>query len=141
QQHTWRGFIERSGGLGHLVLLLLIALGIFLFVNVVYYSSFFTNPKGVNDALETFKIWQKTGESEFHHHPFTTYLGWLWQEEAPLLILGTLGTIIAVVRGRGRFAVFAAAWAFGLTLAYSLINYKTPWLQLNFVLPLALVAG
>jgi predicted membrane-bound mannosyltransferase len=57
------------------------------------------------------------------------------------MILSTLGAIIAVVRGRERFAVFASAWAFGITLAYSLINYKTPWLQLNFVLPLALVGG
>ena len=140
-QSAWRGFVARSGGYTHIVLLLLIALGIFLFVNVVYYSSFFTNAKGVRDALETFEIWKKTGESEFHHHPFTTYLKWLWQEEAPLLLLGSAGTLIAVWRGRNRFAVFAGAWAFGLTLAYSLINYKTPWLQLNFILPLALVGG
>jgi uncharacterized protein (TIGR03663 family) len=140
-QSAWRGFVERSGGYTHILLLLCIALGIFLFVNIIYYSSFFTNAKGVKDALETFDIWKKTGESEFHHHPFTTYLGWLWQEEAPLLLLGTLGTIIAVWRGRNRFAVFAGAWAFGITLAYSLINYKTPWLQLNFILPLALVGG
>ncbi len=138
---TWHSFVECSGGYGHLLLLIAIALGIFLFVNIVYYSSFFTNPKGVRDALETFDIWKKTGASEFHHHPFTTYLEWLWQEEAPILLLGALGTLIAVWRGRNRFAVFAGAWAFGITLAYSLINYKTPWLQLNFVLPLALVGG
>jgi uncharacterized protein (TIGR03663 family) len=138
---AWRGFIERSSGYTHILLLLLIALGIFLFVNIIYYSSFFTNAKGVKDALETFDIWKKTGESEFHHHPFTTYLKWLWQEEAALLILGTLGAALAVWRGRNRFAVFAGAWAFGITLAYSLINYKTPWLQLNFILPLALVGG
>jgi predicted membrane-bound mannosyltransferase len=32
-------------------------------------------------------------------------------------------------------------WAFGLIAAYSLIAYKTPWLILNFVVPLAIVAG
>jgi predicted membrane-bound mannosyltransferase len=32
-------------------------------------------------------------------------------------------------------------WAFGLIAAYSLIPYKTPWLVLNFIVPLALIAG
>lgn len=137
----WQSFIARSGGWGHLALLAFVALAIFLFVNLVYYSSFFTNPKGVSDALAAYDIWAKTGESDFHRHPFYTYIQWLWQEEAPLLILGALGTSIAVLRARSRFAVFAGAWAFGILLAYSLVPYKTPWLQLNAVLPLAITAG
>ncbi|HEX8070308.1 MAG TPA: hypothetical protein VF546_10180 [Pyrinomonadaceae bacterium] len=138
---AWPAFVARSGGYAHLALLLAAAVGIFLFVNIVYYSSFFTNPKGVTDALATFRIWAETGKSDFHKHPVTTYLHWLWQEEAAVLLLGVLGTLVALWRGRSRFAVFAAAWAWGITLAYSLVNYKTPWLQLNMVLPLALVAG
>jgi predicted membrane-bound mannosyltransferase len=39
------------------------------------------------------------------------------------------------------FAVFAGLWAFGLIAAYSLIAYKTPWLCLNFIIPLALCSG
>jgi uncharacterized protein (TIGR03663 family) len=138
---AWAGFVARSGGYAHLALLLVAALGLFLFVNIVYYSSFFTNAKGVADSVATFDMWAKTGKSDFHKHPITTYLNWLWQEEGALLLLGALGTLVALWRGRSRFAVFAAAWAWGITLAYSLVNYKTPWLQLNMVLPLALVAG
>ena len=37
--------------------------------------------------------------------------------------------------------VFAAAWAFGILAAYSLIPYKTPWLMLSFVVPMAIAAG
>jgi predicted membrane-bound mannosyltransferase len=37
--------------------------------------------------------------------------------------------------------LFSALWAFGLIAAYSLIAYKTPWLSLNFVVPLALASG
>jgi len=37
--------------------------------------------------------------------------------------------------------LFAALCSFGLIAAYSLIPYKTPWLVLNFIVPLALIAG
>ncbi len=139
---AWASFVARSGGWPHLVPLTLVALCVFFFINFVYYSSFFTNPKGIYDGFYvTFEKWAETGTSDFHRHPFTTYLKWLWQEEAALLMLGTLGACLAVWRGRSRFAVFAGAWAFGILLAYSLVPYKTPWLQLNFILPLALCAG
>src|SRR5205085_9710142 len=112
---AWASFIARSGGWQHLALLVVIALCLFTFINLVYYSSFFTNPPGVYDGfIETFKKWTETGTSDFHRHPFHTYLSWLGQEEAPLLFLGALGAMIAVWRGRNRFAVFAGAWAFGI---------------------------
>ena len=40
-----------------------------------------------------------------------------------------------------RVPLFAALWAFGTLAAYSIVPYKTPWLTLNFIVPLALVAG
>jgi len=46
-----------------------------------------------------------------------------------------------VLKPKNSFALFAALWSFGLIAAYSLIGYKTPWLLLNFVVPLALIAG
>jgi predicted membrane-bound mannosyltransferase len=46
-----------------------------------------------------------------------------------------------VWHARSRFAVFAALWAGGIIAAYSLIPYKTPWLTLNFIIPLAITGG
>ncbi len=66
---------------------------------------------------------------------------WLLLQESPLLILGALGALVAVLRPAKSFALFAALWAFGLIAAYSLIAYKTPWLALNFMVPLALCSG
>ena len=110
-------------------------------MNVLFYSSFFTNyPKGVWDALKTFQFWSKTGK-EAHVHPFITYVWWLLLQESPLLILGAIGAILAVLKPAKSFALFAALWAFGLIAAYSLIAYKTPWLSLNFIVPLALCSG
>jgi predicted membrane-bound mannosyltransferase len=74
-------------------------------------------------------------------HPFYTYIIWLIRRETALLFLGLIGAGIIVWRPRNPLAFFTALWAFGLIAAYSLIPYKTPWLLLNFVVPLAMIAG
>jgi uncharacterized protein (TIGR03663 family) len=117
-----------------------VGLALFIAVNVLFYSSFFTNYPGVSDALKTFQFWTKTGK-EAHVHPFVTYIWWLLLQESPLLILGAMGAVLAVVQPTKSFALFSALWAFGLLAAYSLIAYKTPWLSLNFIVPLALMSG
>ena len=90
--------------------------------------------------MKTFQFWSKTGK-EAHVHPFITYIWWLLLQESPLLFLGAIGAILAVLKPAKSFALFAALWAFGLIAAYSLIAYKTPWLSLNFIVPLALCSG
>jgi uncharacterized protein (TIGR03663 family) len=137
-----RGLVERLGGWQHLLILSVAALGIFFSINILFYSSFFTNPKGVADSLKAFDIWTKTGKSEFHAKPLYMYVKWLLQEESPLLALALVGALAALVRARhNRFALFAAMWGFGLLAAYSLINYKTPWLMLSMLVPFALTGG
>jgi uncharacterized protein (TIGR03663 family) len=131
--------LERFGGLRGVAAMSGLALALFLFVNVLFYSSFFTYWKGVGGAVDSLQIWAKTGTKD-HGHPWYTYLDWLWQEEAPLLILGVAGSVAALIRRR-RFGVFAGAWAFGILAAYSLIPYKTPWLMLSFTVPLAVIGG
>jgi uncharacterized protein (TIGR03663 family) len=118
------------------------AVVLFAFVWVLFYSSFFTHWQGVSDSFKAFDLWSKTGMSEFHEKPFYTYVWWLLQEESPLLLLSVAGAGLALFeRRKNRFAVFAAAWAFGLLAAYSLIKYKTPWLVLSFVVPMGVVGG
>jgi uncharacterized protein (TIGR03663 family) len=131
--------LRAGGGAGFIVAS---AAAFFVLIWVVFYTSFFFNSKGLADSFKAFAVWQKTGMSEFHGKPWQTYLIWLLKEDAALLVLGTLGTLVALFeRRRNRFVVFFAAWGFGLLAAYSLISYKTPWLVLNFLLPLAVVAG
>ncbi|HEY0078555.1 MAG TPA: flippase activity-associated protein Agl23 [Pyrinomonadaceae bacterium] len=134
------GGLARFGGATQLGLLVLGGLALFVLINVLFYSSFFTYSKGVAASLETFKIWAKTG-SEAHAKPFDTYLAWLQQEEAPIYVLALLGSVWALLRGGSRFHIFACAWAFGLLAAYSIVSYKTPWLSLNFVVPMAMAGG
>jgi len=132
--------IDEMGGRASLVVNILIALTVFVALYLLFYSSFFTNYKGINDSLQTFAIWKKTG-NEAHVHPAEQYLIWLVKQESPLLFLGAIGAAIAVLRPKNALANFCALWSFGLIAAYSLIPYKTPWLVLNFIVPLALIAG
>jgi predicted membrane-bound mannosyltransferase len=120
---------------------LIAALIIFLFVNVAFYSSIFTNWPGVIDAAQSILMWTKRGVTEgVHDHAFHYYLGILLKLELPLAIAMLLGVVTTLWRGT-RFGLFLMAWTVGITLAYSLIPYKTPWLMVSMLLPMSLLGG
>jgi uncharacterized protein (TIGR03663 family) len=114
---------------------------IFIAISVLLYCSFFVNPRGILDSVLTFTYWTKTGQHGIYNRDLTTYFAWLWQEEAPILVLGAAATLIALVRARSYFMVFCAFWSMGIFAAYSLVPYKTPWLVLSIILPLVIMAG
>lgn len=132
--------IDEMGGSASLAVAAALAVVVFLTLYVLFYSSFFTYEKGLYASLQTFAVWTKTG-TEAHVHTPVTYIFWLWKQEGSLLLLGAIGAAIVVLKPQNSLALFCALWSFGLIAAYSLIPYKTPWLVLNFVVPLALIAG
>ncbi len=77
-------------GTTNLVIAGVIAAFVFVFLNVMFYSSFFRNSQGIYDALKTFDVWRKTGQTAHVHSPFQ-YIVWLGRQEAPLLFLGGIG--------------------------------------------------
>jgi len=117
----------------------LAAVMIFVFINIFFYSSFFTNWKGVPDAVKSVVLWTRRSGSE-HEKAFLYYIGVLLKLELPLLVGSLLAGIFIVWRGT-RFWLFAAAWTLGITSAYSIIKYKTPWLMIGFLIPMALLSG
>ena len=139
QEGAFRTFLNEFGTT-QLVITAAIAIAVFLFLNILFYSSFFKHSQGIYDALKTFEVWTKTGQSAHVHPPFT-YVRWLFRQEAALLCLGIVGAVLVVLKPKNSVALFAALWSFGVIAAYSLIPYKTPWLVLNFIVPLALIAG
>jgi uncharacterized protein (TIGR03663 family) len=132
--------IDEMGGTGSVTRAIVTTLFVFFALYLLFYSSFFTNNKGISDSLQTFAVWSKTGTTA-HVHPASMYLTWLLRLESPLLLLAATGAVIVVLKPKNSFALFSALWSFGLIAAYSLIPYKTPWLMLNFVVPLALISG
>ena len=138
---SWPKFREAFGSNIDLILIVSAAVLAFSYITVLFFSSFFTYPEGVQKAAEAYTIWSKTGSKDHTQNGFWGYLKWMWRIEAPILILSAIGTLIALMKGRHRFAIFAGFWAFGLFAAYSLIPYKTPWLLLSFLLPMCFAAG
>jgi len=122
-------------------ILYLEAAAIFIAIGVLLYSSFFTNPRGILDSVLTFTYWTKTGRTGIYNRDWSTYLSWMRQIEAPVLVLGLLGTLVALIRARSYLTVFCAFWSIGIFTAYSLVPYKTPWLALSIILPLIIMAG
>jgi uncharacterized protein (TIGR03663 family) len=125
-----------AGGL----FLLISCVGVFVVLNLVFYTSLFTHWQGAIDAVKALAIWTKTGTTD-HVRSWDTYVSWLAQQELPLLLLGAAGTVAALWRAENRFAVFAGVWSIGVLAAYSVIPYKTPWLTLNIIVPLAISSG
>ena len=113
---------------------------VFAALSVPLYTSLFTNRDGLLDAFRTFVVWSGTAQKD-HTHGLTTYAVWLARAEGPLLFVGLAGAVTALWRRDQVFAVFASWWAIGLVMAYSLIPYKTPWLTLNMIPPLAICGG
>ena len=123
----------------------------FWLVTAIFFSSFGYNysmwsfgrgePAATSDFFAAYDLWRKTGDSDFHAKPFLAYVVWMLTIESPILVLGVLGTMLALWQRRDRFVLFCGLWACGLMLIYSKVSYKTPWLMLNFALPLAIVSG
>jgi uncharacterized protein (TIGR03663 family) len=132
--------LRRSQRLSHTLLLWLLAALVFSGLYALLYSSFFADPNGIHHSIETFRYWVRTG-SQQHRAPWYTYLLWMEHAELPILVLGIVGTVVAMWRRRDGFALLAGLWAWGLLAAYSLLPYKTPWLMLNFIVPMAIVSG
>ena len=129
---------------------LMAAVIIFIFINIIFYTSFFvpqTYPDGVKhiywmgltDAVKSVALWTSRSGSE-HKKDFGFYLGILLKLELPLLIGSLLAGVFVVWKGT-KFWLFVAAWTIGLALAYSIIGYKTPWLIISTLIPMAILSG
>ena len=138
---TWNNFITALGHGPDRVLLIVAAAALVIYLIVLFFSSFFTYADGVKGFYEAYMIWTRTGSKDHTQNGTWAYLRWGMKLEGPIFVLSVLGTIVAFVKSRHRFAIFTALWAFGLFAAYTLIPYKTPWLALSFLLPMCIVAG
>jgi uncharacterized protein (TIGR03663 family) len=112
-----------------------------IYIIVLFFSSFFTYAQGVIGFFEAYAIWTKTGSKDHTQNGIWAYIDWGIKSDGPIMLLSVIGTVVAIMKGRNRVAMFAGLWSIGLFLAYSLIPYKTPWLALSFLLPMCISAG
>ncbi len=137
----WKNFREGIGDRKGLLIVSAAAGAVFIYVSVLFFSSFFTYAEGIGKAFEAYAIWTKTGNKDHTQNGYFGYLKWGMKVEAPILIISSLGILISLFKGRHRVAMFTGLWGLGLFLAYTIIPYKTPWLALSYLLPLCIIAG
>lgn len=120
---------------------ILLFAGTAVLVAVVLYSDLFVDLRGLERPLDAIRLWGSRGlHADGHGKPWWYFFVILGRDEPTILAAGTTGALLALWR-RDRFGTFLLGWAGTILLAYSAIPYKTPWLVLNCVLPLALLGG
>jgi predicted membrane-bound mannosyltransferase len=120
-----------------------IILGSILFMVIIsiFFSSLFTYSKGIASFFVAFEKWLLSGTVESQHtKSFFYFLQIMFKFESPILLFGILGLILLDKR-KDPVLIFTSSW---VVLAFSInsaIPYKTPWLVLNLLLPMILLAA
>jgi predicted membrane-bound mannosyltransferase len=130
-----------------------LALIVMALVSVTLFSSFFTHARGPLDSLLTYGNYAGKSEHSLHEYGAGFYLtrlaGWNekggpWFQEIATLAFALAGVILHFTRPGLPGTAGARALAFHalvVAAAYFSFDYKTPWLLLNLLLPLHLLAG
>lgn len=122
-------------------------LGVLLVVVTLFYTWGGSNRHGLADLFNSLPRFVHRAGGEGHAKPWWYYLQLLtggWSGWA-LLLLAAVGALTAVKGGEagapsGALSVWLL-YGLAITVIYSLIPYKTPWLALNLFLPMAVLAG
>ena len=138
---SWLNFRAALGSGTDRLLIAAASVFVFVYIAILFFSSFFTYFDGIRGAVEAYAIWTKTGSKDHTQNGIWAYVEWGMETEAPIFLLSAIGGLIAFVKARHRFAMFVSLWAFGLFAAYTIIPYKTPWLAISFLLPMCIAAG
>jgi uncharacterized protein (TIGR03663 family) len=126
------------------------------FASALFYSSFFSNPRGILDSVLTYTTYfDRAGHNTLHIHPWYYYIKMLlysrffdgprWSE-ALIVILALVGFTAAMIKkglssANIHLVRFIGFYTLILTVVYSLIPYKTPWCMLSFLHGMILLAG
>ncbi|MEI6278510.1 MAG: flippase activity-associated protein Agl23 [Verrucomicrobiae bacterium] len=121
-------------------------IGLALIVCVVVFLAFYTwggsNWRGPLDFIGSFGRFARRATGEGHEKPAWYYLGLLGDYPAGFAVLAlALAGVVDGIRRRVWMARYFAIYGFLIFVIYSAIPYKTPWLALNFWLPISILAG
>jgi predicted membrane-bound mannosyltransferase len=125
-------------------------------ISALFYSSFFTHPRGILDSFVAYKYYlQRAGQDGWHIHPWHYYFKLLigskhagrpFWNELPIVFLSGIGLAAALRRKQpsqidSSLFRFIAFYTVILAAIYSIIPYKTPWTMLGFYFGMILLAA
>lgn len=120
-----------------------VAAAVFLMLSVALFTWFGSNWDALAALPQAIPNFLARAGGEGHQKPFWYYIqllvgGW---SGGMILALACIGFIQAAIKRDPSPYGFLASYSFFVVGIYSLIPYKTPWLALNFWLPIVLFAG
>ena len=123
--------------------IILTALGVFLFTAILLFTWFGGNWSVFADLLHAVPRFAARAGGEGHEKPFGYYFHLLDPTFVLFLVAaaGAYSAIFDACNGSRKPGLMLAIYGMVIFLIYSAIPYKTPWLALNFWLPLALLCG
>ncbi len=145
REKWYRGFIDK---LRKLDKTLLIASGeaiffilVFLVIFSLYYTGKFLDIYGMYAAVDkAISHWYDMHRIQRIGGPMYFYLPMLALYELPVLVFGIAG-IIHYFKKNNLFMTFLGYWAMTNLIVYSYLQEKVPWLILNPLLPLIIIAS
>jgi uncharacterized protein (TIGR03663 family) len=117
---------------------------VFIATAVLLFTWFGHNWLALSDLAHAVSRFTDRAGGEGHEKPFWYYAQLLTSGKSGYvtLIMAMSGALFVVKQpAKNRFLTLLAIYAILIFLIYSAIPYKTPWLALNFFLPLAVFAG
>jgi len=123
-----------------------VSIAIFLTINVLLYTTFFTNPKGIiTGTTGAISYWLAQQGVQRGGQPWFYYLLLIPLYEF-LPLAASLGALVflAVRRQLGRISLFVSFlifWCLGALAIYSWAGEKMPWLDLHITQPLLLLGA
>jgi uncharacterized protein (TIGR03663 family) len=120
-----------------------LAFAVFVLISVALFTWFGSNWKALPALLSAVPNYLARASGEGHQKPFWYFArlltgGW---SGGSICALACIGFFLTARKRDPSAYGFLAYYALILAVIYSLIPYKTPWLALNFWLPIALFAG
>jgi uncharacterized protein (TIGR03663 family) len=126
---------------------ILAAAVVFLLTVVPMFTWFGQNWRGLADLFRAIPSFTARAGGQGHEKPFWYYVGllgggWSGAALASLAALGLFFAIFDFARQKNFSPpIFISIYAVVIAVIYGVIPYKTPWLALNFWLPMSLLMG
>jgi hypothetical protein len=119
---------------------LLMVIGVGVAAIVFFYSGTFLNWSGVKGLYQFFPAWFATGqEGHGHEKPRYYWLGLMARYELP--VLAGLVLCLFCQSFKNLSLRYLAIYGVGTLIAYSYVEYKTPWCIINIVWPFLFLFG
>jgi len=142
------GALQSGGGLGAMAVLAAVAVA--FAVAALFYSSFLAHPAGLRDAVATYlpMSGRVASSGGAHDKPGWYYASLFWRQriggytwdQTPFLVLAVAGAVGALISREGRWRT-VAVYAVGVAAVLSAVPYKTPWVVVNLLPAMVVLAA